>query len=64
MYILLILTYFSISFLALGLSRSILVMMLTWGISSATMALKAAITPEMNWGGVKKRKEKKKKESI
>lgn len=61
MYILLILTYFSISFLALGLSRSILVMMLTWGISSATMALKAAITPEMNWGGggVKKRKKKK-----
>ena len=41
-------THFSISFLALGLSRSILVMMLTWGISRDTMALSAAITPEMN----------------
>lgn len=41
-------TYFSISFLALGLSKSIFVMMLTWGISNDTMALNAAMTPEMN----------------
>lgn len=44
-------TYFSISFLALALSKSIFVMMLTWGISNDTMALNAAMTPEMNCSG-------------
>lgn len=41
-------THFSISFLAFWLSRSILVMILTCGISRVTMALRAAMTPEMN----------------
>lgn len=46
-------TYFSISFLAFLLSRSILVMMLICGISNDIIALSAARIPEINLRNMK-----------
>lgn len=51
-------TYFSISLFAFLLSKSILDMTLIWGISKETIALRAAIAPEINYRRKETGKEK------
>lgn len=53
-------TYFSISLLAFLLSKSILDMTLICGISKETIALRAAIAPEINYHRKEAGKEKEK----